>query len=113
MTDRVEAGKYVLVTDFYFLIEDAGAEEELECRITYTFHPGCGAYTPRGEYAPTEPPEPDRVEDITIDVRVGADEKARPIWRRIGPDALHDCLVQSIAENPDPLIVHARWEEGA
>jgi hypothetical protein len=34
-------------------------------RITYLFTKGCSAHTPRGEYAPIDPPEPAEVELIS------------------------------------------------
>lgn len=33
-----------------------------EIAIAYRYSPGCRAYTPRGEYAPIDPPEPPEVE---------------------------------------------------
>lgn len=33
--------------------------------ITYEYSPGCPAFTPRGEYAPIDPPEPAEVQFIS------------------------------------------------
>lgn len=44
------------------------------------YSPGSPAYTPRGEYAPTEPPEPPEIEFSGIEVReTGGD------WRKPTP----------------------------
>lgn len=103
-----------LYTDLYCLIDEAGsAEQEVACRITYTFQPGRPAYTPRGEWAPTEPPEPDMVEDVSIDVRTGEDELRRPIWEPLRPRYLHDLLARQYEEKPDGLIEHAKEREVA
>jgi hypothetical protein len=108
------AHKCELLTDLYLLIDEAGgAEQEVACRVTYTFQPGCGAYTPRGEYAPTEPPEPDMVEDVEIAVKVGEDDQSRPIWQRIAPTTLHDRLARHFEEYPEGLIEHARERRAA
>jgi len=108
------ADKCELLTDLYCLIDEAGsAEQEVACRVTYIFQPGCGAYTPRGEYAPTEPPEPDMVEDVTIEVQTGEDEMRRPIWAPLRPRALHDKLAAQYEDKPDGLIEHAKEREAA
>jgi hypothetical protein len=108
------ARKHELLTDLYLLIDEAGgAEQEVACRVTYTFQPGCGAYTPRGEYAPTEPPEPDMVEDVTIEVMAGEDEQRRPIWQRLAPAALHGRLARHFEEHPEGLIEHAKERRAA
>ena len=101
--------KCELLTDLYCLIDEAGsAEQEVACRVTYTFQPGCGAYTPRGEWAPTEPPEPDMVEDVSIDVMAGEDNQGRPIWEPLRPRALHDKLAREYEDKPEGLIEHAQ-----
>ena len=43
-------------------------DTEFECRVTYDYYPAQRAYTPRGEYAPTEPPEPALAVNLTIEV---------------------------------------------
>jgi hypothetical protein len=101
--------KCELVTDLYCLIDEAGAaEQEVACRITYTFQPGRPAYTPRGEYAPIDPPEPDAVEDVTIEVMAGEDDLRRPIWEPLRPRALHDKLAAQYEQQPEGLIEHAK-----
>ena len=103
------ARKHELLTDLCLLIDDAGGpDQEIACRVTYTFQPGRGAYTPRGEYAPTEPPEPDMVEDVEIEVQTGLDDRGRPIWKRLAPAALHDQLAAHFEEHPEGLIERAK-----
>lgn len=106
--------KTELLTDLCLLIDEAGGpDEEITCRVTYSFQPGCGPYTPRGECAPTEPPEPDMVEDVEIEVMAGEDEQKRPIWQRLAPAALHDRLARHFEEHPEGLIEHARERKAA
>jgi hypothetical protein len=108
------AVKCELVTDLYCLIDEAGAaEQEVACRITYTFQPGRPAYTPRGEWAPIDPPEPDAVEDVTIYVQAGEDEMRRPMWEPLRPRSLHDKLAAQFEEKPEGLIEHAKEREAA
>ncbi|MDZ7711731.1 MAG: hypothetical protein U5L06_00760 [Rhodovibrio sp.] len=103
------ASKHELLTDLCLLIDDAnGPDQEIGCRVTYTFQPGCRAYTPRGEYAPTEPPELDMVEDVKIEVQAGTDEQGRPVWQRLAPVALHDRLAAHFEEHPEGLIERAK-----
>ena len=108
------AAKCQLLTDLYCLIDEAGgAEQEITCRVSYTFHPGRRAYTPRGEYAPIDPPEPDTVEDVEIEVMVGEDDKRRPIWEPLRPRVLHDKLAAEFEAHPEGLIAHAKEREAA
>ncbi len=43
-------------------------DQELELHVTAAFTKGSPAYTPRGEYAPIDPPEPDEydIESVTV-----------------------------------------------
>lgn len=41
-------------------------EAETDVTIGYTFSPGRPAYTPRGEYAPIDPPEGPEVEIVSV-----------------------------------------------
>ena len=103
------ADKHAFYTDLYLLIDEAGGpEQEITCRVLYTYQPGCRAYTPRGEYAPTEPPEPDMVEDVEIEVQTGTDNQGRPIWKRLAPAALHDRLAAHFEEHPEGLMERAK-----
>ena len=108
------ANEHTIYTDLYLLIDDAGGpEQEVACRVLYTFQPGCRAYTPRGEYAPTEPPEPDMVEDVEIEVLDGHDNQGRPRWQRLAPASLHDRLARHFEEHPEGLIERAQEREAA
>lgn len=108
------ARKTELLTDLCLLIDECGGpDEEITCRVSFTFQPGCPAYTPRGEYAPIDPPEPDMVEDVEIEVQTGEDENRRPIWQRLGPPALHDRLARHFEEHPEGLIEFAKERRAA
>lgn len=39
--------------------------------ITYDYSPGCPAHTPRGEYAPIDPPEPPEVSFVSAELLNG------------------------------------------
>lgn len=68
---------HTIHTDLYLLIDEAGsAEAEVTCRVSYTYHPGAPAYTPRGEYALTEPP----LEDVRIEILTDYDGDGQPVW---------------------------------
>lgn len=47
-------------------VEDAGIEREGDLAVEFHYHPGAPAFTPRGEYAPTEPPEPETAEILRV-----------------------------------------------
>lgn len=53
------------------LISIAGVEHETDATIVGTFQRAQPAYTPRGEYAPTEPPEPASFDVESVTVVVG------------------------------------------
>jgi len=76
-----------------------GAEVEWDCRVTGTYHPYQRAYTPRGEYAPIDPPEPAAFEWSKIEISpIGKNEwREFPHWlvteeqmREIEREALQD-----------------------
>lgn len=52
---------------------------EVICRVTYEWTPGRPAHTPRGEYAPIDPPEPPEVSFMSI--KVGGNDV--PMWFEI------------------------------
>lgn len=74
----------------------ATEECELSTRITYRYFPAQSAYTPRGERAPVDPPEPEGVEDV------GIFPEGLPL-----PDAVEEKLAQAITPI---LIANARDE---
>ena len=39
---------------------------ELDLHVEASYTKGCPAHTPRGEYAPVDPPEPAGIEEITV-----------------------------------------------
>jgi hypothetical protein len=56
------------------------AGEEFPCEIEGTYFPAQRAYTPRGEYAPIDPPEPEAFEIDEIRVQVRQTPTASPEW---------------------------------
>ena len=57
---------------------DGTVTSELEVRVIYNFFPAQRAYTPPGEYAPMDPPEPASVELVNIQIERSVDGKM--IW---------------------------------
>ena len=77
---------------------------ETEVRFTYNYFPAQRAYTPPGEYAPMDPPEPARVELVNIQIERSVDGKMvwcdadGDEWRRFSAWAMHD-LFEAMLEN--------------
>ena len=46
-----------------------GIDGEIDLLVKYDFTPGSRAYTPRGEYAPIDPPEPPEINVTDLCVR--------------------------------------------
>ncbi len=59
--------------------------------VNYNFSKGCGAYTPPGEYAPIDPPEPDEIEVTDIEI-VEHDGQDVPMSEQ----DLHERLIASV-----------------
>lgn len=65
---------HTIDVDFEELVPEPGVPESHqqvvypEVRITYTYLPGAPAYTPRGEYAPIDPPEPPEIEVTSVEL---------------------------------------------
>jgi hypothetical protein len=62
--------------------------------VEYTHHRGSPAYTPRGEYAPIDPPEPEHVEIGLVYVEKDGARNPLPEWMIEGmtPDLEAMCL---------------------
>jgi len=56
------------------------AGEEFPCEVIGTYFPAQRAHTPRGEYAPIDPPEPEAFEIDEIRVRVRQTPASPPVW---------------------------------
>ena len=56
-----------------------GIDGEVEILVKYDYTPGSPAYTPRGEYAPIDPPEPPDINVTDLCVRDWL--AGSPVWR--------------------------------
>ena len=91
---------------------DGTVTSELDVRVIYDFFPAQRAYTPPGEYAPMDPPEPASVELVNIQVERSVGGKM--IWRDADAadweqlstwieTTLYDTLLDEAAnDGPDP-----------
>ena len=77
----------------------------IEAVVEGVFHPYRPAYTPRGEYAPMDPPEPAMVEDITVTVNgEEVDVDGLYVKRRFGDgyiavmDLIEEALINSVRD---------------
>ena len=55
-------------------------DQELELHVTAAFTKGSPAYTPRGEYAPIDPPEPDEYDILCVTVLENEKYLEVPDW---------------------------------
>ena len=55
-------------------------DQDLELYVVANFTKGRPAYTPRGEYGPIDPPEPDEYDIRSVEVRVGGLVCEAPGW---------------------------------
>ena len=67
-------------------------EDETEITVEYTFSPGSPAFTPRGEYAPIDPPEGAEVEIV------GATTLADPTTGLRQPVTLTDAEAEKVRD---------------
>ena len=100
---------------------DGTVTSELEIRVVYNFYPAQPAYTPRGEYAPTDPPEPASVELVNIQVERSIAGKM--VWWDVDAftyeqlstwieTTLYDALLDDAAnDGPDPDEARERMIE--
>lgn len=91
--------------------------------ITFGYRPGRAAYTPRGEYAPIDPPEPEEVEFLSAQVL--DDDGMSPTQEQIrdwadewlasdeGYNACCACVAGGIASGPDPGEAYERSRDDA
>ena len=89
-----------------------GTEEELPCKVVGTYYPPVRAFTPRGEFAPIDPPGPAAFEIDEIFVEVRSDPGKEPVWIALDTkllsigqlSALADEACEDAAESrqPDP-----------
>ena len=63
-------------TDEFYEDEDS-EDDPIEVTITFDYVPGSPAYTPRGEYLPTDPPDPP---EINIRSIMPLDKRAK--WQK-------------------------------
>lgn len=92
------------------LIFYSGCSDEFEIpiKVYFTYYPGQPAYTPRGEYAPVDPPEPASVEVEKILVNPPSkDEESE--WSLI-PNWMDTLLTNDRGFN-DELIEFAEYED--
>lgn len=54
-------------------------DAEIDVLVKYDYTPGLPAYTPRGEYAPIDPPEPPEISITDLCVRDWVE--GLPVWR--------------------------------
>lgn len=67
------------VAELELPISANGIDGEVEILVKYDFTPGTRAYTPRGEYAPIDPPEPPEINITDLCVRDFI--HGSPVWR--------------------------------
>lgn len=71
--------------------------------INYDFIPGSPAYTPRGEYAPTEPPEPAECDICEIGIwENDAWRRATALEHAILNDWAEEHLIDELIDNAAP-----------
>jgi hypothetical protein len=76
----------------------------LDVRFTVDFIPGRPAYTPRGEYAPIDPPDPAEIAVTGIEVRYDS----RQEWRQ--PTAHEGAVLEAWADTiHDEIVDDAEW----
>jgi len=106
--------------------EDDIGDMSIDVRFHYDFTPGKPAYTPRGEYAPIDPPEPPEVTVTYLEVRGVVDGKLswmKPTeaetalimaWFNNNPDiewALIEDAEIKACEGPDPDRAYDEWKD--
>jgi hypothetical protein len=106
--------------------EDELANSSLDVRFHYDFTPGKPAYTPRGEYAPIDPPEPPEIIVTKIEVHGEVDGKlawkapteaeARLLWSWYENNSDLQLAMMEEAERwhyegPDPDRAYDEWKD--
>lgn len=83
---------HTIETTLYVEINAAGVPVEVLARLSFTYHPG-DQRPPR----PTDidPPEPETIEDVRLEVLLGQQDGARH-WRRLKDSTLEARLLQGI-----------------
>ena len=89
---------------------------EIELQFEFTFSPGRPAYTPRGEYAPVDPPEAAEIEIQRVFEERWA--KGKPYWSEFPAGEDHERYVEwAYEKHRDSMIKEAQGaladEEGA
>ena len=78
-------------------------DQDLELYVTAMFTKGCPAYTPRGEYGPIDPAEPDIIFIESVTVKQGA------LYINV-----QDWLLQAVVDDCDAgALVWEKLEESA
>lgn len=74
----------------------------IPCLVEVSFYPGAPAHTPRGEYAPIDPPEPAEAEPLEFYDRKGY--KAPWLWKKYesmnegDQERFHEALLEKACE---------------
>ena len=100
---------FSMQTEIAIVIAD-GREHLYDVWVDYDYHPGAPAYTPRGEYAPIDPPEPASAEIVAARWRLCSapdDEKMSdcPGWlidMMSNDDSLNVALIEDAEGNQEP-----------
>lgn len=83
-----------------------------EVRITYRYSPGRPAYTPRGEYAPVDPPEEPEVDVVKVEL-LDADELDERMLTEIvgGSSAIFDAVCNWVDEHGYEVLCREAEDE--
>jgi hypothetical protein len=86
-----------------------GIDGEINFLVKYDFYPGAPAHTPRGEYAPIDPPEAPEIDlnDLCVESWLAG----QPVWRTATADEWADYAETLVDENFDYLCQNAREDD--